>query len=258
MTRLVWICLMVGLVSRTTFGGPPLRTDDPGTAGLNKWEMNLGHTLFKTDAALRMEVPSVEVNYGLHENDELTLAAPVVGVDPKFDESHWGVGDLQLAYKVRFIDERDADIGVSVAPKLFAPTGTQDFGIGFGQTQLFLPMEMGKHFFDEKLWLYGEVGYQFGLEDTRSQLLFSGVAGEWQVIDNTALLAEVGVVIAKNAGNDVFFNAGVQHRLAENVSFIGSAGRSFLDGGSRPAFMGFFGLQITWGGDAGNCKSRNS
>jgi len=54
----------------------------------------------------------------------------------------------------------------SVYPQLLIPTATRHarlnderLVLGSGRTEMLLPLEAGRHFFDERLPIYGEVGY---------------------------------------------------------------------------------------------------
>ncbi|HMG06747.1 MAG TPA: hypothetical protein VK581_14915, partial [Chthoniobacterales bacterium] len=54
-------------------GGPPMITDDPGTPGNRKWEINLAVTFEHRPNETSFDVPGIDLNYGVGENIQLTL-----------------------------------------------------------------------------------------------------------------------------------------------------------------------------------------
>ena len=50
--------------------GPPLITDDPGTPGDGRWEINLPITLEQTRSQRLFEAPLFDINYGLGERTQ--------------------------------------------------------------------------------------------------------------------------------------------------------------------------------------------
>ena len=52
-------------------GGPPLITDDPDTPGPGYWEINIAALRDKTQRQRRLEVPRVDVNYGVGRRIQL-------------------------------------------------------------------------------------------------------------------------------------------------------------------------------------------
>jgi hypothetical protein len=65
-TYLTWIA-RVPVCSFVVFaqGGPPLLTDDPGTPGNRKWEINIANTQFFSPGENEIETPLLDINYGL-------------------------------------------------------------------------------------------------------------------------------------------------------------------------------------------------
>ena len=57
-------------------GGPPLRTDDPGTPGNRNWEINVASTQFWSKSAREFESPLLDINYGLGDRIQLKYEVP--------------------------------------------------------------------------------------------------------------------------------------------------------------------------------------
>ena len=240
-------------------GGPPLVTDDPETPGRGDWEINISHNIVKTRDEFAMATPLIDINYGLLENDQWKLEFPVLFLDPENGQGRWGIGDIEVGWKYRFFDERDRGFMASVYPQVLIPTATRHallnderLILGSGRAEMFLPLEVGRHFCDEKLFVYGEIGYNVVFDGSNEHSWIYGVAAEWQKSERLKLLFEVGG-IAWQSGSDPdfsFFNGGLKYELSEHWTLIGSAGRSFRYAPSNiPVLMTFLGLQWTTGDD---------
>ncbi len=240
---IVCSCLIPG-----AFGGPPLVTDDPETPGRGGWEINISHNIEKTRDEFLMETPLIDINYGWLENDQWKIEFPVLFLDAEGDQGRWGAGDLLLGWKYRFFEEDEQGFMVSIYPQVLTPTGNARLGLGGGRTEMLLPLEAGRHFFDERLLVYGEIGYNVVLDGSGEHNWIYGVAAEWQKSERLILLFEVGGV-AWEAGSDpdfAFFGGGLKYELSDRWTLIGSAGRSFRDDRSgSPVLMTFLGLQLT-------------
>jgi hypothetical protein len=234
----------------SALAGPPLITDDSETPGRGGWEINLSHNIESTRDEFLMESPLVDINYGWLDNDQWKLEFPVLSVDPEGEEGQWGVGDLLLGWKYRFIEEDDAGFMASVYPQALAPTGNERLGLSDGFFELLLPLQVGKHFHDDKLFVYGEVGYNVVFDSAGVNEWIYGIAAEWQATEGLVLALEVGGVTFEGAGepDHTFFNGGLKYQLSERFTFITSAGRSFRDrSAGAPELLTFVGVQITFG-----------
>ena len=85
-------------------GGPPLRTDDPGTPGNRNWEINVASTQFWSKSEREFESPLLDINYGLGDRIQLKYEVPY-----RFDSDHGapfksGIGNSLLGVKWRFYE----------------------------------------------------------------------------------------------------------------------------------------------------------
>lgn len=235
--------------------GPPLRTDDPETPGRKGWEINISHNIERTTQEFRMESPRFDVNHGFLENDQFKVEFPVLYVDLAEESSHWGIGDLLVGYKYRFLEEDRTGFMGSIYPQILIPVGSQSIGLGSGSAELILPVQLGKHLFDDNLFVYAEVGYDVVLEESEANSWLCGLAAEWKVTEKWEAMGEVGGLFTPGDADDadpddVFFNFGTKYDFTENLAFIGSVGRSFRDRDrGTPDLLTFVGFQITWGGE---------
>lgn len=230
--------------------GPPLVTNDPDTPGANGYEFDVSDDVTKTRYVLTQAAPYLDLNYGTNDHNQFTAEFPLVNfVSPENGgEPTAGFGDLELGYKDRFIDEKDYGISISTFPQVLIPTGNKATGVGEGLTELLLPLEFAKHFFDKKLYIYGEAQYYLSLSGSRYSSLFSGIVAEYDATKKLSLMTEFADFTFPGHGmpDDPFFNVGFGYKFSDNVALIGSAGRSFRDReAGAPELMTYLGFQFT-------------
>ncbi len=54
-------------------GGPPMITDDSGTPGSGRWEINLATAFEHRAGGSSFDVPAIDLNYGIGNHLQLTL-----------------------------------------------------------------------------------------------------------------------------------------------------------------------------------------
>ena len=124
-------------------------------------------------------------------------------------------------------------------------------GLGNGDVEMLLPVEIGKHFCDDRLFVYGNVGFNVVLSGPGENSWIYGAAAEWQKTEKLGLVFEVaGVAFEGDSEPDyAFFNAGLMYKLTDHLALIGSAGRAFPERScGAPVLLTFLGIQITTGG----------
>lgn len=216
--------------------GPPLLTDDPETLPKGRFELNTAYTLAVSardgDAGRTWEheAPLFDLNYGLVEGVQLKFEVPLVAVLDEADggSARAGLGDLSLGAKLRLLDEKERALGVSVYPAFGVPTGNHAKGLSTGSPSLTLPVQAGRHFLEDKLFVYADAGYQEQFAKGEPDLWYTGLAAEYEVSDGVVLCAEVrGEFGVRGGDDDALFNVGLKWALAEHATFIGAVGRSF-------------------------------
>lgn len=237
-------------------GSPPLITDDPETPGYKGWEINITSGLEHTRSGSEMENPLFDINYGLtSDRDQLKVEFAVESNDPEGGDVEWGISDLLVGYKYRFLDaDENHGWAVSIYPQVSSPTGDESRNLGSGQTELLIPFEFQKNFEESKSWINPEIGYNivFGHVGSQNSWKF-GLAMGKDVTDKLELEGEVGAFVFEGSGHggepDVpFFNIGFDYTYTKNLHLLGSAGRSFRSSeDGTPDFFCLLGVQILLG-----------
>jgi hypothetical protein len=235
--------------------GPPLITDDPDTPGKDHWEINLAYTLDVSARATpggrtwEHAVPLLDLNYGLFENDQLKLEMPLLILDPADHEgTSAGVGDALLGYKLRLLDDDKSLFSLSIYPQVGLPTGDRDRDLGTGGPSLKLPVQVGRHLFDDKLFLYADLGYKAQFAADEPDSWSAGVAAEYSLCDYLTLCGELRHTFGvRGAPDDSLFNLGLKWRLGDSASLLAAVGRSFDPGPeSGSALLAYVGVQFSF------------
>jgi Putative MetA-pathway of phenol degradation len=246
------LLIACAILCTQAFGGsPPLIVDDPETPGEHGWEVNITSSIETTREGTEMEVPLFDINYGFNERDQFKVEFSVFENDKPDEDNHWGVSDVLVGYKYRFLDENDCGgWAVSIYPQLNTPTGNRFLDLGSGSTELFIPFELQKHYCNEKYWVNPEFGYNTVFDDDDSNWWKAGCAVGWVATEKLELQAEiVDFIFPQHSEPETpLFNIGFKYDVTKHASWVGSAGRSFRSRESGvPDFIALFGMQFTWG-----------
>lgn len=229
-------------------GGPPLLTDDPGTPGAGRWEVNIAFTLDRTSASREIGAPLVDANYGWGERLQLKLEIPWIVEDEDVEGRRSGLGNPLLGVKWRFLDEDKAGVAVSTYPQLGfnLVSSSADKELVERGTSFLLPVSAVKR--------VGPVSL-----DVEAGHLFRKGGGFWvwgvavgRALGKTEVLAELFGASGREAANrQMVVNLGGRFRLGEHATLLLSAGGSVYDGEGPHHVVAYVGLQMTTGGEIG-------
>ncbi len=223
-------------------GGPPLFTDDPGTPGPGRWEVNVAFTMDRTPSAGVYGTPLVDANFGWGERLQLKLEVPwTIASDESGTRN--GLGNPLFGVKWRFLDEETAGVAVSTYPQVGFNLirSSADRGIAEEDAHLLLPVSAVKTI--GPVEVNGEIGRDFE----------SGGRGGWvwglalgHAFGPVEALAEVfGTRGDDAASRQVVVNLGSRVAVTPGATLLLSGGWSVADGeGPRHAFC-YVGLQLT-------------
>src|SRR6266568_4653231 len=119
-------------------GGPPLRTDDPGTPGNGNVEVNIAATADRRPQERVYETPLLDVNYGLGDRMQVKFEIQWVVLTSNTEPTKNGLGNSLIGFKWRFLENKKHGIEMSVYPQCefnnpnrSADRGVVDRGIRF-------------------------------------------------------------------------------------------------------------------------------
>ena len=241
------IALSFACAARIAFGqgGPPMITDDPGTPGNGKWENNLAITFEHRSNEASLDVPEIDLNYGVGEHIQLTLQTAPVLFKRSGHGLIGGVGGTEAAVKWRFLDEATSGVDMSMFPRVIFNVSQSSVRRGLAEdgTRFQMPFEIAEGF---GRW---HADVEFGpLASTigRSDWLYGLVCG-FNVAKPTMLMAELHGESRMNFSRDVLaLNFGLRHEFTENYILIVSMGHELRSPDQPSALIGYFGMQFVY------------
>jgi hypothetical protein len=221
-------------------------TDDPGTPGDKKWEINLAVALEHRPGETAADSPAIDLNYGVGEHIQLTLQTAPVLLKREGHGLIGGLGGTEAAVKWRFLDQQANGDGVdmSMFPRAIfnIVRSSPRRGLSEPGTRFQIPLQMAKTF---GCW---HADIEFGPHVSsvaRSEWLY-GIVGGLDVSKATLLMAELHGTSRMNFTDDVLtVNVGIHHELSATRTLIVSLGRE-IRSPDPLATIGYFGLQLTF------------
>ncbi len=226
-------------------GGPPLVTDDPGTPGNRRWEINLAFTLEKRATEQVIAAPLLDANYGLGDRIQLKLEIPWVVHEEDQQSARNGLGNTLIGVKWRFRDESRKGIAIAVYPQIQFNTlrSTARRGLVEQETKLLLPLSFEKTLGSISANL--EIGHVFK-EGKRGRWLY-GLAFGREFSEDLEALAEVFGTTSSSLGDaESNWNLGARWKLGKRVKLLVAAGTgvSGSAGQARARLLTYIGSQF--------------
>ena len=246
MARLIRCLLVATLLSACrpapalAQGGPPLITDDPDTPGPGYWEINIAMLLERTRSERRIEVPRIDLNYGIGRRMQAKFEMPWVALQNEAQRIETGIGHATAGLKWRFLGQEGQRIAWSIYPQL-------DFSIDHSShitsvepegRQFLIPTELTLEIFH--LEVNGEVGRSFA-ENGPGSWIF-GLSAEAHVLPRLELLADLHGDHVIAAPTELIVVGGARVKLTSTMIAlvaVGRSARSLPDEGPRTyAYVG--------------------
>lgn len=138
---------VIGIVCPTgAWAGPPFLTDDPEPVKFKHWEFYTAAKWTGARSSASGTLPHIEVNYGVLPNVQLHTIVPAVLAWTQREGVAYGLGDIELGVKLRFVDEGEWRPQIGIFPLVDLPTGSKQRGLGTGAVQSLLPLWLQKSF----------------------------------------------------------------------------------------------------------------
>jgi hypothetical protein len=227
-------------------GGPPMITDDPGTPGDKKWEINLAFAFEHRSGETSSDLPAIDLNYGVGEHIQLTLQTAPVFLKRRGHGLMGGLGGTDAAVKWRFLDQQTNGDGfdMSMFPRVIFNVASSSARRGLSQegTRFQIPLQMAKIF---GRW---HADFEFGprLSSVGPSEWLYGIVSGLDASRQTLLVAELNGTSRMNLTRDVLtVNVGVHHEFSKTRILIVSLGRE-IRSPDPLATIGYFGMQLLY------------
>src|SRR6478672_7535799 len=239
--------MLVASVARIAFGqgGPPMITDDPGTPGNGKWENNFAIIFEHRPNEASIDLPEIDLNYGVGEHIQLTLQSAPVLLKRSGHGLIGGPGSIEAAVKWRFLDEATSGFDVSMFPRVIFNITQSSVRRGLAEdgTRFQIPFQVAKTFgrfhADAE---FGPLASTLG----RSEWIY-GIVGGVELAKTTMLMTELHGTSRMNFTRDILtVNVGLRHQLTEARILIASIGHELRDHDQARSFIGYLGVQLLY------------
>lgn len=217
---LAW-SLAIGVCSTPALAGPPYVTDDPEPTDYHHFEIYLftGGTHARGDTS---GASGIDFNYGATPDLQLTAVLPIAYDSPSGGDTAIGLGNIELAAKIKFLHREQLGWDVAFFPRLFLPAGSSR--VGERHASLLLPVWVGR---DWGEWsTFGGGGCVISRGGGSQDFCLAGWALARQVLPDLQLGAEIVHQSADTKGGHATsgVGAGLKYDLSDNYHLLAYAG----------------------------------
>jgi hypothetical protein len=207
-----------------SYAAHPLITDDTGTQGKEKFQLELNSEFSHEDedgaTEDAFEFASV-LSYGIADTIDIVLGVPYQHIRLKEsgqNDSENGLSDISLELKWRFY-EKDG-LSLALKPGMTLPTGDDDKGLGSGKatySAFFITTKEVEH------WAFHlNLGYirNENKSDERKDLWHASVAAGYGITEKLTLVGNIGLErnVDRNVNtNPAFILGGLIYSISENL-----------------------------------------
>jgi hypothetical protein len=239
---LLCVLLCTPAVARAQ-AGPPFQTNDPGTPGNGNWEINIASAQTFGHGSAAIQVPQIDLNYGLGDRVQLTYEVPYVVQRGDGQPRQTGWSNAFPGIKWRFLDQGEGGWQASVFPQFETrgSSSSQRNGIAGDGSRFLLPVQITKSL--GPIDVDVEAGYYLPRHGI-SEHIFGLVAGR-SVTPRLDLGLELYNDHSSVSPDETTLGLGGRFKLSPSFIALFMAGRS-VNGTAygQPEFIGYFGIQM--------------
>ncbi|OGW27259.1 MAG: hypothetical protein A2X59_07490 [Nitrospirae bacterium GWC2_42_7] len=210
------ISFWLSILSMPVYAAHPLITDDTGTQGKGKFQMEV-NAEYASDSGNTETALGVSLSAGLLENLDAVIGLPYIFLKEKDDAGEWGredgISDLSVSLKWRFY-ERDG-LSFAVKPGMTLPTGDEE-ELGEGKATYSLFLITTKEL--EPFTLHLNLGYIANRKEVRDIWHFC-MAGEYAATKRLKIVGNIGGETNPDSASSVhplFVLGGLIYKLTDS------------------------------------------
>jgi hypothetical protein len=233
-------------ISQTILASPPFITDDPQPTDYQHLEVYLFSSTSDIIGATTAQFPAVEFDWGAIPNVQLHLLAPFTTYLIQNTPSTAGLGDTEVGFTYRFIEETTNRPEVGLVPVVELPTGNPRRNLGNGKIWVKLPLWL------QKSWgswtTYGGGGYVFNSAVDMRNYPYGGWVLQHELNEKITLGGEIFAQGTSAVGGDTtsrgfaLLNLGGSYNFTKNFSLLFSAGHSVYGQSNLVTYLGLYWL----------------
>ena len=217
-------------------------TDDPDTPGPKYWEINVATFLHKFPGVRLLELPLLDLNYGVGRRIQLKYEVPWLRMMTDDQPTVRATGNSVAGVKWRFLGQEKELLAWSIYPQVEFRTGhgAVDKGLEDESLAFIMPTEVTLEF--AHIEINGEVGRTF-VHDGDNGWLY-GLASEMGIHKRLELLAEIHGERSGEDRTELVLNFGGRQKLTKQMILMASVGRAIRGPEDKPTLLFYTGLQI--------------
>lgn len=200
------------------FGAHPLITDDAGTQGAGKVQLELNGEYAKDGGDSTTEVGAT-VSVGLGEDVDLVLSMPYqfLRVTDEQGETVTEDGISDAGVELKWMFYKRESLSFAIKPGATIPTGDEEKGLGDGKASYSLVLIATKEF--DSLATHLNVGFTRNRDELRD-IWHCSLAAEYGLAENVVLVGNIGVETNPDWGADThpaFVLGGLIYSVSEDL-----------------------------------------
>src|ERR1700682_4681001 len=208
------IALMMVSLSRPALAGPPYVSDDPEPTDYKHFEIYT----FSNGTATRGGIggaTGIDFNYGAAPDLQLTATLPIGFDRPTSANTSFGLSNIELAAKYRFLHQDSFGLDVSAFPRGFLPSPSTN--VGNRSASLLLPVWV------QKDWSGGWSAFGGGgcviSSDAAQNFCLTGGVVTYQLLPKLQLGVELSHQTADGSGTPASTSVGLGARYDINDTY---------------------------------------
>jgi hypothetical protein len=231
---------------------PPLDVDDPATPGCNQWEINVLTNGDFTRGERHLELPLLDINYGIGDNLQLKYEVPMEKTQTG-EVSSTEVGRSKVGVKYMFYENEETDTEIGFYPQVEIATPQEDVGGNVVSLPLLLATKLGAIKTGEVM-MTTNLGYNISSRADTENSVFVATGLGVPVLRNLSLMGEVSAeeALTKNTEDVreelVKVNVGMVATVSKHFFLFGSLGESIISSDHLNHTYALAGVRILTGG----------
>lgn len=253
--------LLLMAAATRVWAGPPFQTDDPEPVDFRHYEFYQFGAVSSTPVETDPTGPALEFNWGAIPNVQIHVILPFGAIYPSnkavyapagAGPSAFGLTDMELGVKYRFIKETAHRPEIGTFTMLEAPTGSYTKGLGVGKVWYKLPVWV------QKSWghwtTYGGGGYQIVPQTDYRNFFYAGWLIQRDLGKRLTLGAELfshqkeGLATPQIHASNMVDIGGYYYIRNPGLQVLFAYGHSVI---GQTENYAYFGLYQTWGSKPG-------
>lgn len=234
MFKRILTAVLIMYASSTAFAAHPLITDDTGTQGKGKFQIEV-NSEFGSDNEKENEIIIKEtggelatiVSYGVAEAVDIVFGLPYEWTKTKEDgaviSDEDGIGDISLEFKWRFY-EKDS-LSLALKPGITLPTGNEEKGVGNGKASYGLMFITTKEFAPWAIhfnlgYMHNEYKLKEDEEANRKDIWHVSLASTVEVVKNLQAVVNIGAEKNPDKESNIhpaFILGGLIYSISDNL-----------------------------------------